>query len=196
MAQLPILLVDNYDSFTYNVVHLLREVGAARVEVLRNTAVDPARIADYAAVIASPGPGLPKDSGRLLDTVRACIDNGTPYLGICLGHQALGEALGGKLHNLGQVKHGVQETITATQEHALLRGLPSRFDVGRYHSWAVVADGLPGALQPIAHAEDGCIMAMAVVDQPIYGVQFHPESIMSPRAGHRILANFLSLAHA
>ena len=131
---MKILLIDNYDSFTFNVVHLLREVGVSNITVMRNTELNIDGLAQYDAVLASPGPGLPMESGRLLDAVHFCLEHKLPYLGICLGHQALGEATGAKLRQLRKVKHGVQETCKVVSPSKLLHGIPENFDIGRYHS--------------------------------------------------------------
>ena len=191
---MPILLIDNYDSFTYNVVHLLRDCGADEVAVLRNDELDVADIARYDAVVASPGPGLPDESGELLAAVRFCLEHDVPYLGICLGHQALGEAVGARLAQLDEVRHGVQHTCAVAEPHDLLEGVPMEFEVGLYHSWVVSDEDLPDAFAPLAYTAYGTIQAAHVPGKRAYGVQFHPESIMSPDVGPRIMRNFLDLA--
>lgn len=190
------LLVDNYDSFTYNVVHLLRDCGAEQVTVLRNDELDLSELDAYGAVVASPGPGLPSESGQLLDAVRRCLGDGVPYLGICLGHQALGEAVGARLVRLGDVRHGVQHTCHVARPHELFDGLTSEFAVGLYHSWVVSDEDLPPDLEPLAFTSYGTIQAAHVPGERAYGVQFHPESIMSPAAGPRLMRNFLELAES
>lgn len=189
-----ILLIDNYDSFTYNVVHLLREVGADAVDVVRNTAVDLSSLPGYTAVIASPGPGLPNTSGALPQAVKLCLQTLTPYLGICLGHQALGEATGAVLKRLPQVRHGIQDQIHLLEQDPLFDQLPERLRVGRYHSWIVEELGRPDNFQALARSEDGVLQAARVAGIPAYGLQFHPESIMTAAAGPQILSNFLNLA--
>lgn len=188
---MTILLIDNYDSFTFNVVHLLREVGDTAITVKRNSEIDIAEIKNFDAVIASPGPGLPAESGSLMQAVAYCLDHSVPYLGICLGHQALGEATGASLQQLSAVKHGVQETCTQLCPSGLLDGLPTTFEVGRYHSWVVSKDGLPSNFEILAESNDGVIQAAKVKDKHAYGLQFHPESIMSDVVGKTILKNFL-----
>lgn len=189
-----VLLIDNYDSFTYNVVHLLRDCGVGQTTVLRNDVLDVGELHAYDAVIASPGPGLPAESGQLLDAVRVCLAEGLPYLGICLGHQALGEAVGARLAQLEDVRHGVQHVCHVARPHELLDGLKSEFDVGLYHSWVVSDVDLPPDFEPLAFTDYGTIQAAHVPGERAYGLQFHPESIMSPNAGPTIMRNFLHLA--
>ena len=198
---MKLLLIDNYDSFTYNVVHVLRDLGVEDVDVRRNTQVSAKDIPWYGAVIASPGPGLPCDAGQLMPCIEACLQRELPYLGICLGHQALGEVCGYNLRRIDQVYHGVQDRCTVHRDHALLTGLGEGFDIGRYHSWVV--DGLVargGAvdgeeqLDCLATSADGVCQAMAHRSKPSFGVQFHPESIMAVEAGPSILRNFLTIA--
>lgn len=196
MTTPEILLIDNFDSFTYNIVHLLRSLGVdlVHIDVVRNTRVEVARLADYRAVISSPGPGLPETSGHLLAAVEACVDDRRPYLGICLGLQALGMTLGGSLRRLRQVQHGVQHVCSKRCDDPLLRGLGDAFDVGRYHSWVVDEAAAPGDMVVLAESEGGVIQAARHRTAPAWGVQFHPESIMSPEAGPIIMQNFLDLA--
>ena len=209
-----VLLIDNYDSFTHNVVHLARETGVAEVDVRRNTALDLDALGDYAAVIASPGPGLPSESGQLLPAVRACLARDKPYLGICLGHQALAEAVGGRLRRLDRVRHGVEIPCYARGADPLLMGLSrvsdwrdGGFTVGSYHSWVVDEAELPPELEVLADSpEDSSgdrsaadrqptvIQAMRVRGARAYGLQFHPESIMTAAAGPLLLRNFFRLA--
>ena len=189
-----VLLIDNYDSFTYNVVHLLRDCGVAEVSVVRNDELAVDGIGSFDAVVASPGPGLPAESGELLAAVRYCLEFGIPYLGICLGHQALGEAVGARLERLADVRHGVQHTCSITSPHDLLDDVPEEFEVGLYHSWVVSTDELPAAFVPLASTSYGTMQAARVDGARAYGLQFHPESIMSPDVGPRIMRNFLDLA--
>jgi anthranilate synthase component II len=188
-----ILLLDNYDSFTWNLVHYLAEVGA-ETQVFRNDALTAAAcIAQRPdAVVISPGPCTPNEAGISLDLVQACAAARVPMLGVCLGHQSLGQAFGGTVIRAPEPIHGKISTITHTG-HPLFAHLPTAFSVARYHSLVVRADDLPPALVSIAHTADGLIMALAHQDLPLYGVQFHPESIAS-EGGHQILANFLALA--
>ena len=192
-----ILLIDNYDSFTFNIVHLLRDCGvsAEDIDVRRNDDITVAELEGYSAVLSSPGPGLPEDSGALLPCVRFCVERKSPYFGICLGHQALGIALGGTLTRLKSVQHGVQHLCAREVENPLLDGLPDSFLVGRYHSWIVDRGSLSGEAQVLALSPvDGAVQILAARDAPAYGVQFHPESIMSEVAGPQLMRNFLRLA--
>ena len=195
---MPILLIDNFDSFTYNIVHLLRSLGVplGDIEVVRNTRLQLGQLPTYRAVVSSPGPGLPETSGALLAAVETCLREDVPYFGICLGLQALGMVCGGRLRRLSQVQHGVQHSCHRDAHHPLLAGLPDDFDVGRYHSWVVDEAAVPPALQVLASTEGGVVQAAAHRSARAYGVQFHPESIMSPEAGPAILRNFLELAAA
>ncbi len=191
-----ILLIDNFDSFTYNIVHLLRSLGVGldRMDVVRNTRIDLDAITDYQAVISSPGPGLPETSGLLLPALKICLDERVAYLGICLGLQALGMATGGRLRRLSQVRHGVQHVCKLAAPDPIFAGLGERFDVGRYHSWVIDEATVPVTLRITAATDDGVIQAAAYTEGPAWGVQFHPESIMSPEAGPQIMANFLALS--
>jgi len=190
---MKVFLIDNYDSFTFNVVHLLRQVGVSDITVKRNTALNIEGLKQYDAILASPGPGLPMESGSLMKAVSFCLEMSLPYLGICLGHQALGRATGAKLQQLSTVKHGVQESCTQVQASPLLAGLPTTFEIGRYHSWGVSKEELPDAFQSLAESEDGIIQVARVQDKPAFGLQFHPESIMSEAVGKVIMTNFLGL---
>jgi anthranilate synthase component 2 len=186
-----ILVVDNYDSFTWNLVHYLREVGA-EVRVERNDALSAAAALALApeAVLISPGPGRPDEAGISLDLVAACAASRTPLLGVCLGHQAIGQHFGGRIVRAPAVMHGKVSAI----EHdgsGLFAGLPSPFEAARYHSLCVdpAADGLIVN----ARAEDGTAQGLRHPELPIHGVQFHPESIASAH-GHALLVNFLDIA--
>jgi anthranilate synthase component 2 len=188
-----ILVLDNYDSFTWNLVHYLQELGA-QVRVERNDAisVEQALASGAAGFLISPGPGTPGDAGISLGLVAACAAARRPLLGVCLGHQAIGQHFGGRVVRAAQVMHAK----TSSVEHdgqALFAGLPSPVEVARYHSLVVQAGSLPGCLVPTAHARDGTIQALRHRELPIHGVQFHPESIASEH-GHRLLGNFLALA--
>jgi anthranilate synthase component 2 len=187
-----ILVIDNYDSFTWNIVHYLRELGAA-VGVVRN---DEAGVAEAigsgaAGFLISPGPGTPDDAGVSLELVAACAAARRPLLGVCLGHQAIAQHFGGSVERAGQVMHGK----TCDVEHdgsGLFAGLPSPLVATRYHSLAVGADGLPECLAVNATAGDGTVQGLRHRELPIHGVQFHPESIASEH-GHALLGNFLRL---
>jgi anthranilate synthase component II len=190
-----ILVVDNYDSFTWNLVRYLREIGAeTRVE--RNDALTPAEaLASGAeAILISPGPGTPDDAGISLALVAACAAARLPLLGICLGHQAIGQHFGGRVTRAPAPMHGKVSAI-AHDGSGVFAGLPSPFDATRYHSLTVAPAGLPDGLTVNARAQDGTIQGVRHEGLPIHGVQFHPESVASAH-GHVLLANFLALARA
>lgn len=187
-----VLVVDNYDSFTWNLVHYLRELGAA-VEVARNDEVTPGEaMARAEAILISPGPGTPDEAGISLALVDACADARRPLLGVCLGHQAIVQAFGGRIVSAPKAMHGKTSAITHDGT-GLFAGLPSPFEATRYHSLVAEPDAIPSCLTITAKAQDGTIQGIAHRDLPIHGVQFHPESIASAH-GHKLLANFLSLA--
>jgi anthranilate synthase component 2 len=187
-----ILVVDNYDSFTYNLVHYLAELGAATRVVRNDTlSVDEALALKPDAVLLSPGPCTPDEAGICLDLLRAAPEN-LPILGVCLGHQSIGQAFGGKVIRAKSLMHGKTSPIHHRGE-GLFKGMPNPFTAARYHSLAVLADPLPEVLQVTAWTEDGEIMGLAHKTRPIHGVQFHPESIAT-EGGHQLLANFLDLA--
>jgi anthranilate synthase component 2 len=186
------LLIDNYDSFTYNLFHFLGELGAT-LEVRRNDAlsVDEALAMQPQGIVMSPGPCDPDRAGICLELVAAAAGK-LPMLGVCLGHQAIGQAFGGKVVRAPACMHG---KLSQVHHHGrgVFEGLPSPFAATRYHSLTIERDGLPEALEVTAEAEDGVIMGLQHRELPIYGVQFHPESIASEH-GHALLANFLRLA--
>ncbi|WP_124980155.1 anthranilate synthase component II [Nonlabens xiamenensis] len=184
-----ILIIDNYDSFTYNLVHYLEDLGA-NVTVYRNDQITPEECASYDAVVLSPGPGIPKEAGNLLEIIKYLKDK-KPLLGICLGHQAITEVYGGKIINLEKVYHGLSTTMTHEGD-AFFKSIPISFQAGRYHSWVADASNFPSELVITAKDENGQIMALKDRTLPIYGVQFHPESIMTPQ-GKLMLKNFLEL---
>jgi anthranilate synthase/aminodeoxychorismate synthase-like glutamine amidotransferase len=187
-----ILLIDNYDSFTFNLYHFLGDVGA-QCEVWRNDklTVEQALALRPEAIVLSPGPCTPNEAGICLDLIAAAAGK-IPVLGVCLGHQAIGQAFGGHVVRASAPMHGKVSAITHTATD-ILAGLPSPFTATRYHSLIVDRDTLPETLVPTAWTEDGIIMAMHHRTLPVYGVQFHPESIASEH-GHAILANFLAIA--
>ena len=187
-----ILLIDNYDSFTFNLFHFLGDVGA-QCEVWRNDKLTVAEALALRpeAIVLSPGPCTPNEAGICLDLIAAAAGK-VPVLGVCLGHQAIGQAFGGQVIRAPEPMHGKVSRIT----HAgtdILAGVPNPFRATRYHSLIVAKDGLPDVLVPTAWTDDGLVMAMHHRALPIYGVQFHPESIASEH-GHAILANFLAIA--
>ena len=189
-----LVMVDNYDSFTYNLVQYLRELGMD-VNVVRNDTTTCERIAaeQPLAVVISPGPGRPADSGITPDVVRK-LSGRLPILGVCLGHQAIAEVFGGAIVRAGRLMHGKTSMITH-YGHPLFSGIDSPFEATRYHSLVVAKDRVPAELDVIAHSDDGEIMGLAHRTHPTYGVQFHPESILT-LPGKQLLVNFLALAHA
>ena len=190
-----ILVVDNYDSFTWNLVHYLRELGST-VRVERNDALTPAEAlaSGATAILISPGPGTPEEAGISPALVAACAEAQMPLLGVCLGHQAIGQHFGARLVRAPAPMHGKVSDI-AHDGSGVFAGLPSPFAATRYHSLALAPDSLPEALAVTALAGDGTILVLRHQELPIHGVQFHPESIASDH-GHALLGNFLKLANA
>lgn len=187
-----ILLIDNYDSFTFNLVHFLGDLGA-RCEVRRNDSLTPADALalEPEAIVLSPGPCTPNEAGVCLDLIEAAAGK-VPLLGVCLGHQAIGQAFGGRVVRAPTPMHGKVSPVRH-EGSDVFEGLPSPFAATRYHSLVVQPDGLPDALVPTAWTEDGIIMGLRHRVHPVFGVQFHPESVASEH-GHAILRNFLALA--
>ena len=186
---MDIVLIDNYDSFTYNLAHLAREAGA-RVSVLRNDRFDLPDLAAFDKILLSPGPGIPSEAGLMPEVIRRYAAR-KPILGICLGEQAIGEAFGGTLVNLEEVFHGVQTPCRVTADDYLFAGLPDTFPVGRYHSWVVDAATLPDSLECTAVSPEGQVMALRHRSLDVRGLQFHPESVLTPD-GAGILRNWLN----
>ncbi len=186
---MKILVFDNYDSFTYNLVHAVRKLGYTDIEVHRNDQIALADIARFDKIILSPGPGVPSESGILLEVIRTYAPT-KPILGVCLGEQAIAEAFGGTLINLPEVHHGVSSEVEVVADDILFAGMDKKIEVGRYHSWAVSADALPDCLQVTARDADGMIMALAHKTYDVRGVQFHPESVLTP-LGEKMLLNWL-----
>lgn len=184
-----ILLIDNYDSFTYNLVHYLSELGA-NVTVKRNDAItlDEIRSLKPKGVVISPGPGRPEDSGITLDIIRE-LGSALPIFGVCLGHQAIGHIFGGKVVRAREIMHGKTSPVIH-EGKGVFKGLPSPFAATRYHSLVIAPEGFPDTLEVTAGTQDGVIMGVQHKTFPIHGVQFHPESIASEH-GHRLLKNFL-----
>ncbi len=183
-----VLLLDNYDSFTWNLHHLLAPHAA--VDVVLHDAISVAQASLYDRIVISPGPGIPSEAGVTMDVLRALLPT-HPILGVCLGMQALVEVCGGTLYNQVRVMHGVPvECLPEEPRDALLTGLPARFTVGLYHSWAADPATLPPDLRVTARSEQGVIMAVRHVRFPACGVQFHPESVLTPEGG-RIIRNWL-----
>ena len=187
---MKILVIDNYDSFTYNLVYIIRRK-KADVSVYRNDKISPEECLDYDAIVLSPGAGIPKDAGNLMEIIKNCAGK-VPLLGVCLGHQAIAEYLGSDLRMLKEVYHGVQSSITLNEKsHKLFEGFPQSFPVGRYHSWDV-APTKNENFEVTATTEAGSTMAIQNLEKNIFGIQFHPESILTPNGG-LIIQNFLSI---
>ena len=191
---MKIVIIDNYDSFTYNLSHLVKELGA-EVTVYRNDQFCLAQLEAYSKIILSPGPGIPSEAGLLLDVIRTYAGR-KPILGVCLGHQAIGEVFGARLENLSDVFHGVATpchlVTDPTPIDPLFSGLPRDITVGRYHSWVVSREGLPDCLEVTAESDEGQIMALRHRELNVRGIQFHPESVLTPD-GRQMLQNWMFL---
>jgi anthranilate synthase component 2 len=197
-----ILVFDNYDSFTYNLVHLVEKIIHQKVEVHRNDQIPLEKVKEFDKIILSPGPGIPSEAGLLLPLIKEYASTKC-ILGVCLGHQAIGEAFGGTLVNLSKVYHGVATPVkilngakTGKQEPKgiqknLFTNLPEQFEVGRYHSWIISDEAFPSELEITARDENNYIMALRHKTYDVQGVQFHPESVLTP-LGEKILENWLS----
>ncbi|MCQ2267526.1 MAG: aminodeoxychorismate/anthranilate synthase component II [Bacteroidaceae bacterium] len=195
-----IAMIDNYDSFTYNLVHLVKELGA-EITVYRNDQFELSQLDEYDKIMLSPGPGIPSEAGLLLDVIRTYAGI-KPILGICLGEQAIGEVFGGKLVNLSQVFHGVQTPAHLVEQNTgnfgqtkketdyLFKGLDKDILVGRYHSWVVDYDTLPQCLEATCLSDEGQVMALRHKEYDVRGIQFHPESVLTPN-GKKIIFNWL-----
>lgn len=191
---MKILIIDNYDSFTYNLYHMVEAVmpDGFSLTVRRNDAIALESVAVYDRIILSPGPGLPKDAGITCRVIER-YGHEKPILGVCLGHQAIGEVFGGKLLNLNQVLHGrAIKTSIVDREEQLFWGCPGEFETGRYHSWVIDPDSMPATLRITAIDEQNLVMAVRHETYNIRGVQFHPESIMTA-TGRQILSNWISI---
>lgn len=185
---MKICIIDNYDSFTYNLAHLVKQLGA-EVNVLRNDRFTLPELEPYDKLILSPGPGIPSEAGLLLNVIHHYAGH-KPMLGVCLGEQAIGEAFGGRLTNLSEVFHGVQTPVDIVANDPLFEGLPREIPVGRYHSWVVDHAQLPDCLEVTAVSKEGYIMALRHRHYPIHGIQFHPESVLTPQ-GEAMMNNWL-----
>ena len=187
---MKILVFDNYDSFTYNLVHLVHKIVSDKVEVYRNDQIRLEKIKQYDKIILSPGPGLPKESGMLLPLIKEYAASKS-ILGVCLGHQAIGEVFGGTLLNLSTVYHGVSTNCKLqTANCKIFKSLPKEIEVGRYHSWIISEERFPAELEITAKDDNGYIMALQHKTYDVQGVQFHPESVLTPD-GEIILKNWL-----
>ena len=191
---MKILIFDNYDSFTYNLVHVVEKILHDKVDVFRNDKISLEEIGDYDKIILSPGPGLPSESGLLLPLIKEYASSKS-ILGVCLGLQAIGEAFGGELINLKNVYHGVATKIKVNEERQLkendvFKSLPDELEVGRYHSWILSRNHFPSDLEITAEDENEYIMALQHKTFDVQGVQFHPESVLTPM-GETIMRNWL-----
>ena len=189
MKDISILVLDNYDSFTYNLVHIIKALGYEYVEVHRNDKITLEEIERFDKILLSPGPGIPSEAGILLSVIRTYAGK-KPIFGVCLGHQAIGEVFGGTLTNLDKVYHGIAAKTRILNKSILFEGIPNEITTGRYHSWVVDTKNFPSVLEIIAEDEDGKIMALKHKTLDIVGVQFHPESILT-EFGQKMLQNWL-----
>jgi len=188
---MKIVVIDNYDSFTYNLVHAIKKISGLPVDVFRNDEIALDNLEQYDKIVLSPGPGIPEEAGLLLEIIRRFAPTKS-MLGVCLGHQAIGEAFGATLTNMNRVLHGISTPVTTTKVPTVLfEGLPETFQVGRYHSWIVNSDGLPECLQVTSYDDKGMIMSMKHTTFDVEGVQFHPESVLTP-LGEQMIANWLA----
>jgi anthranilate synthase component 2 len=189
MKTKKILLFDNYDSFTYNLVHAIKSLGYSEVDVKRNNKIELADVNQYDKIILSPGPGVPEEAGIMLDLIKEYAETKS-ILGVCLGHQAIGQVFGAGLTNIPNVFHGVQTPIKIVGNDYIFNGLPEEIAAGRYHSWIVSKENFPADLVITAVDNSGDIMALKHRALDLHGVQFHPESILTPD-GIKIINNFL-----
>lgn len=185
---MKVAVIDNYDSFTYNLVHYLEDLGA-EVTVFRNDEFDLEELNSFEKILLSPGPGIPDEAGLLKEVIKT-YDKSKDIFGVCLGLQAIGEIYGGKLTNLDTVFHGVATKISVTNDDFIFENLPQNFEVGRYHSWVVATENLPNSLIITSTDENGEIMSLKHQYLNVRGVQFHPESVLTPN-GKQILENWL-----
>lgn len=186
-----IIMIDNYDSFTYNLYQYIGTINPD-IEVYRNDKITTGEVLDKnpTHIILSPGPGYPKDAGICVELLKKSGD--IPVLGVCLGHQAIGEAFGGRIARAPRIMHGKRDTVSLDINCPVFAGLNQDAEVGRYHSLVIDNEGLPECLEVTAKSDDGCIMGVKHRERPIYGIQFHPESVLTPD-GMRIIENFLNI---
>jgi anthranilate synthase component 2 len=208
IEQMKILVFDNYDSFTYNLVHLVEKIIHDRIDVYRNDQIPLEKVKEYDKIILSPGPGIPQEAGLLLPLIKEYASSKS-ILGVCLGHQAIGEAFGGKLVNLSTVYHGVATPVRIVKRETsnvkgakgsrltsnvsrnnLYEGLPDELEAGRYHSWIISKENFPEVLEITAEDDNGYIMGLQHKTYDVQGVQFHPESVLTPM-GEKIMRNWL-----
>lgn len=185
-----LLILDNYDSYTYNLVQLVEQHGGWAFEVKKNNEISLGQVNDYDKILLSPGPGLPSEAGIMPALIKEYARTKS-ILGVCLGHHAIAEAFGGSLYNFSQPVHGIQRKVELLAEDSIFRNIPQPFEVGLYHSWAVKKEGFPKELEMTAMSEKGVLMALRHPIYDIKGVQFHPESIMTPY-GKQMIWNWLN----
>ena len=186
---MKILVFDNYDSFTYNLVQIIEQIIGEKVDVFRNDQIPLENIEKYDKIILSPGPGIPEEAGILLELIKKYAPTKSIF-GVCLGQQAIAEAFGGSLINLSEIYHGVATESNQIKEHSIFKNLPKTLEVGRYHSWAVNPENFPEELEITSIDNNGMIMSLKHKTYDVHAVQYHPESILTPN-GREILENFL-----
>jgi anthranilate synthase component 2 len=187
---MKILVLDNYDSFTYNLVHYLKELTSDPIDVFRNDKITIQEVGSYDKILLSPGPGIPDEAGILKEVIKT-YGSTKSILGVCLGCQAMAEVYGGSIYNLNKVYHGVATTMTITdQAEVLFKNVPEKFEAGRYHSWVVKKEDLPKEMVVTSVDETGSIMGIRHTSHNVRGVQFHPESILTPE-GKKMIKNWL-----
>lgn len=187
---MKISIIDNYDSFTFNLVQLLEDISGTEISVMRNDQIDQIGLENSTHIILSPGPSIPDEAGELKKVIEMHAMN-KKILGVCLGHQAIAEVFGGSIRNMTEVYHGIQEEVSIKKKSELFKGLPNSFSVGKYHSWVV--DRVPESFNVTSRDLHGNVMSMEHNTLPIFGLQFHPESILTPQ-GEKIIKNFLNYA--
>lgn len=188
---MKILVLDNYDSFTYNLVYILKQNNIA-FDVIRNDKISKEEALNYDGILLSPGPGIPEEAGNMPSIIENCAGQ-IPILGICLGHQAIAQFLGGEIINRNDVLHGMQTPILLTQKSSpIFENIPETFEAGRYHSWELNKEDIPEKIECTAIDEQGSIMALQNLDLNLYGLQFHPESIMTTE-GEKMVQNFIGI---
>jgi len=192
MKRNSVFVIDNYDSFTYNLVHILRELGLSnRLKIVRNDSFDLKEIEEYQNVLLSPGPGIPKNAGLMPEVIKRYASQKN-ILGVCLGHQAIGEAFGGELFNLQEVFHGIVTNVKLSESDQIFDSIPNHFKVCRYHSWVVRKDSLPDCFSITSEDESGTIMSMRHHEYNMRGIQFHPESVMT-EYGKKMIDNWIQI---
>jgi anthranilate synthase component II len=189
---MKIVIIDNYDSFTYNLVHAVEHITQQEIDVFRNDEIALTGLEKYDHIILSPGPGIPSEAGLLLDIIKTYAPT-KKMLGVCLGHQAIGEVFGGNLHNLNDVFHGLAKNTIVINDDVIFNNMPTNFETGRYHSWVVDKENFPTDLDITATDDEGLVMALKHKIFNVRGVQFHPESVLTP-LGNKILENWIKLA--